>query len=132
MTLYTDSYDLEIYDSSGTLVKELTDLTETYCSVILPAGDYKAIVYSKNSIMETKSMNAAAFTVEKAQGLLGDVDLDGELSVIDATEIQMHIAKLKALSVEQLDVSDTDKDEELSVLDATQIQRLLAKLITEF
>ena len=131
MTLYTDSYDLEIYDSSGTLVKELTDLYDTYCSVILPAGDYKAIVYSKNSIMKTKSMNAAAFTVEKGQGLLGDIDLDGELSVIDATEIQMYIAKLKQLSDEQLAVSDTDKDEEISVLDATQIQRYLAKLITE-
>ena len=82
--------------------------------------------------METKSMNAAAFTVEKGQGLLGDIDLDGELSVIDATEIQMYIAKLKQLSDEQLAVSDTDKDEEISVLDATQIQRYLAKLITEF
>lgn len=131
MTLYTTAYDLKIYDSNGEVFKEMNDLTDTNCQITLPAGNYQAVVYSKNSFTSTQSMNAVTFTVEQGE-LLGDVDLDGEISVIDATDIQMHMAKMKTLSDEQIFIGDTDKDGELSVLDATAIQRYIAKLITEF
>ena len=64
--------------------------------------------------------------------MLGDVDRDGEISVIDATELQMYMAKKVELSSEQIPLSDTDKDGEISVLDATAIQMYMAKIITEF
>ena len=59
-------------------------------------------------------------------GYIGDVDKDGEISVIDATEIQRHIARLNVLSVEQ--IADVDRDGETTIFDATAIQRKLAKI----
>lgn len=64
-------------------------------------------------------------------GILGDVDLDGKVSILDATHIQMHLAKLITLTSEQLALADTDRDGKLSILDATQIQLFLAQLIPE-
>lgn len=64
--------------------------------------------------------------------MLGDVDGDGKISVMDATYIQRHIAKLITLDSVGLLAADTDKDGKITVMDATAIQRYLAKLITEF
>ena len=67
--------------------------------------------------------------------LLGDSDEDGELSVLDATGIQMDLAGLEKLWDSYLDCrgvsgrfADFDNDGELSVLDATGIQLKLAGL----
>lgn len=62
----------------------------------------------------------------------GDVDLDGDIAIIDATLIQRHLAKLSTLTDEQLSVAKVSTNEQLSILDATYIQRLLAKLIDKF
>lgn len=62
---------------------------------------------------------------------LGDVDGDGQVSVMDATAIQQHIAGIKLLSQEAQKFADTDKDGAVSIMDATQIQRFVAQLITE-
>ena len=62
-------------------------------------------------------------------GYIGDVDKDGEISVIDATEIQRHIARLNVLSVEQ--IADVDRDGGTTVFDATAIQMKLAKIEAE-
>ena len=134
MTLYTDSYDVKIWEegkSENECVVELTDLVDTYCQVELPQGNYEAKVYSNCKFTKIPSMNIVKFTVEKAPYELGDTDLDGKLSVIDATGIQLHLAKLMDLSEDGLSVADTDKDEKLSVLDATKIQLVLAQLIDE-
>ncbi len=62
-------------------------------------------------------------------GILGDVDGDKKVSVMDATEIQMYKAQMKDLTDEQKLRADADKDKLVSVMDATQIQRLVAQLI---
>ena len=59
--------------------------------------------------------------------LIGDIDDDNDITIMDATEIQLIIAKLKEQYVE-ICVSDFDRDGELTVLDATAIQRNLAKV----
>ena len=83
-------------------------------------------MYSKNLAMATFA-NAISRKVT-ANLLLGDVDSDSEVSILDATAIQLHFAQLKALSEEQINNGDTDGDKELSVLDATAIQLFLAQL----
>ena len=65
-------------------------------------------------------------------GILGDVDGDKKVSVMDATEIQMYKAQMKDLTDEQKLRADADKDNLVSVMDATQIQRLVAQLIESF
>jgi len=63
--------------------------------------------------------------------MLGDVDSDGKVRVVDATCIQRHLAEIEILTGEQLVRADTYKDGKVTILDATQIQRLLAELIPE-
>ncbi|MBQ8057047.1 MAG: hypothetical protein IJ275_01790 [Ruminococcus sp.] len=68
---------------------------------------------------------------------LGDADSDGELSVLDATYIQLAIAQLCEFSSEDYlgiygcpiqYLSDFDRDGERNILDATAIQLKLAGL----
>ena len=58
--------------------------------------------------------------------LFGDADSDGELSILDATLIQMHIAGLVDKSQINLSLCDMDGDGDVSVMDATAIQLKLA------
>ncbi|MBQ8859757.1 MAG: serine hydrolase [Ruminococcus sp.] len=83
-------------------------------------------MYSKNLSMATFA-NAISRKIT-TNLLLGDVDSDSEVSILDATAIQLHFAQIKALSEEQINNGDTDGDKELSVLDATAIQLFLAQL----
>lgn len=131
MTLYTDAYDVKIYRSGETEpYLEVNDVTETYTQVDLPSGSYEAVVYTKNAVGSTKSMNVAKFTVEKgADYPLGDVDVDSKVTVIDATEIQLFMADLTDITNAQQLLADTDRDGSVSVLDATKIQLYLAELI---
>lgn len=64
--------------------------------------------------------------------LLGDVNGDGEITVVDATIIQKYIVGLTTLDDETLNVADVNKDGAVTVVDATLIQKFIAKLITEF
>lgn len=57
--------------------------------------------------------------------LYGDVDSDYELTILDATHIQRHLAGLYKVSVFS---GDYDSDGEVTILDATHIQRKLAGL----
>ena len=59
----------------------------------------------------------------------GDVDLDGTVTVMDATAIQRDNAKLEMLTDEQKLRADVDGDTKVTVLDATMIQRFVAQLI---
>ncbi len=131
MTLYTDTYELVIYkDGEETAYKTISDLTDTYAQVDLPQGDYEAVVYSKSEVASIKSMNTVKFTVEKGGDFkLGDVDTDGEVTVIDATKIQLYLISTVNLTTAQKTLADVDKDGEVSILDATKIQMFLAQLI---
>ncbi len=71
---------------------------------------------------------------------IGDADVDGQLSVLDATYIQRVLAKLIIFPTDDLSsyfrvtpdelnyLSDIDRDGERSIIDATLIQMKLAKL----
>ena len=64
--------------------------------------------------------------------MLGDVNGDGKISVLDATLVQKYLAGLVTLSDTQKAAADVNGDGSVSVLDATQIQKYIAGLITEF
>ncbi|MGN0450088.1 MAG: leucine-rich repeat protein [Ruminococcus sp.] len=63
--------------------------------------------------------------------IIGDVNGDGSVTVLDATMLQKYIAGLTSLSDEQLTLADTNGDGSVTILDATQIQKYLAGLVTE-
>ena len=93
-------------------------------------GHYIAVkvVYGDKSIVSEE------FEVTKASttGKLGDVDGDGDITIMDATAVQLHIASLEILAADAQKRADTDVDENISIIDATNIQLFVAKLITEF
>ena len=65
---------------------------------------------------------------EEVSLILGDVDGDGEVTIIDATFIQRYLASL-AIPFEMNEATaDTDGDGEITIIDATFIQRHLASL----
>lgn len=69
--------------------------------------------------------------------MIGDCDDDGELSILDATQIQLVLAQLSDTSIEKYydssigvfrSFGDFDRDGDVSIMDATAIQRRLARL----
>jgi hypothetical protein len=63
--------------------------------------------------------------------LFGDVNQDGVISIIDATELQKYLAGLITLTDEQLLLADTDADGSISIKDATEIQKYLAGIVSK-
>ncbi|MBQ7965984.1 MAG: dockerin type I repeat-containing protein [Ruminococcus sp.] len=71
------------------------------------------------------------FTIPKDDFMLGDVNGDGRITIMDATAIQLHIAQLEMLPEDKLACADTDGDGKIAIMDATQIQLFIAQLIPE-
>ncbi len=61
--------------------------------------------------------------------LHGDVDLDGEVTIMDATEVQILVAKIRDYSCKFAQIaSDVDGDGEMSIMDSTEVQLMVAGL----
>ena len=75
------------------------------------------------------------FTVaepEVLQYLIGDVNNDGTVDVLDAALVQKYAAGKADLNKYQLFVADVNDDNNVDVLDAATIQKFAAGKITEF
>lgn len=64
-----------------------------------------------------------------ADKLVGDCNLDGEVSILDVTEIQLYLASLIDFTDEQISLADIDFYSGVTILDATKIQQKLAGYI---
>ncbi|MBQ7999906.1 MAG: dockerin type I repeat-containing protein [Ruminococcus sp.] len=73
------------------------------------------------------TVSAEGYTVPDPL-LYGDVDMDGEVTIKDATAIQKGIAEIEYLTSVQRFLADPDKTG-LSIKNATEIQKYLAGLI---
>lgn len=62
--------------------------------------------------------------------LIGDVNFDGKVNILDATIIQKHIAKISELNNEKLNKADADYNKKVDINDVTHIQKILAKIYT--
>ena len=59
---------------------------------------------------------------------IGDVDMNGEVEIIDVTILQRYLVELDELSYEQLMLADVDDNGDVEVIDATILQRYLADM----
>lgn len=73
----------------------------------------------------TVSADDADPAEQEVNMILGDIDGDGDVTIIDGTSLQFHIAELKALSDGALLRGDTNLDEGTDVLDVTHLQRFI-------
>ncbi len=90
-------------------------------------GDYYSYGYRTWSEATINRRFTAAASL-----MLGDVNADGRVNVLDTTIVQKYIAGLIELTGEKLSVADVNKDSSVNVIDATQIQKFGIGLITEF
>ena len=67
-----------------------------------------------------------------ATELYGDVDGDDDVTIIDVTMIQRHLAGVIRLDDAAQRRGDVDADEDMTVIDATLIQRYLSGIIDKF
>lgn len=63
---------------------------------------------------------------------LGDVDMDGEITISDVTLIQKNLADIESFTDESEYLADVDKNGTVNIDDATIIQKYLAEIITSF
>ena len=63
--------------------------------------------------------------------IVGDVNGDGKVSVLDATEIQKYLAGTVKFDDGQKAVGDVNGDGVISVTDATVIQKYIVGLVTK-
>ena len=71
-------------------------------------------------------------TTPSSGSLIGDADMDGEVTVLDATRVQRWLAELVGDDKLNKTNADVDFDKSVTILDATRIQRFLAELIDKF
>ncbi len=78
------------------------------------------------------TVTAGAADTDTAGGrttlILGDADLDGSVTILDATHIQRYLADLTTLSAAEKLTADADEDGDVTIMDATAIQRWLAEM----
>ncbi len=87
-----------------------------------------------NDVTKVPGFEAATYSVKtvfdaEPEYLFGDVDLDGELTIKDATLIQQYIVELKPLTYLQKKIANVNGDDEINVMDATYIQMIIVELI---
>ena len=124
------TYELQVWLRTNDGYKFRTD-AEGYIDITATIGGKEAEVAPVDS--EISALISIIFSLEEHNDcMLGDVDGDKKITIMDATAIQLHIAKTKILSEDALSRADADKDKKVSITDATAIQRYVAKVITEF
>lgn len=92
------------------------------------------VIYGyKNSVAEKYALDNGFEFIELAPPApdytFGDVDRDGELSILDATAIQLFVARLMDFDEEQKLIADFTQEGNVDVMDATGVQLKLAGLI---
>lgn len=60
--------------------------------------------------------------------IIGDVDLNGEINIRDASMLQLYIARLNTLTENQLIAAEVTGDGEVNIRDATAVQNYCAKI----
>lgn len=105
-----------MYDSKGISCQRITALP----TPTIPAPQPTQIETSPPTEAET---NAAPRSF-----ILGDVDSDAEVTILDATTIQLRMADLPTTTYDP-EAADVDRDGETTVFDATVIQHWLAGLL---
>lgn len=119
------------YDASGNHLgkHEAPTVAPTKAPTVAPTS-----APTQNPIVDSQYVIAGADEKDPSKingqvhGYMGDADGDGEASVMDATEIQLQVARLKTMDELHMLLSDVDRDGDVSVMDATEIQLFVARL----
>lgn len=79
-------------------------------------------------VPSTQPTTAQPTTEPSGNAVYGEVNGDGDITVVDATLVQKHVAQLETLSADKQILADVNGDNTISVVDATLIQKYIVNL----
>ncbi len=84
------------------------------------------------SMFSSVTLTVSAEESQTTSYLLGDADMDGKVTIKDATLIQLSLVSLQTLDDKQLKLADCNADEGVQISDATLLQKYIAKINMEY
>lgn len=131
VTLLKDTeYSFKIFDgyAQNYYTADLSDeTTSDYLSC--DNDNYNATITPTEDLDVTIIFDGYSFILRLNDYKSGDVNLDSKVNVLDATEIQKHLASIISFTDRQITLADVDSDGKITIKDSTQIQRITAGLI---
>ena len=107
------------------------DTTLTPTKVEIEATDVtkgSAAEPTTKPVPSTQPTTAQPATEPSGNAVYGDVNGDGDITVVDATLVQKHVVQLETLSADKQILADVNGDNTISVVDATLIQKYVVQL----
>ena len=107
------------------------DTTLTPTKVEIEATDVtkgSAAEHTTKPVSPTQPTTAQPATEPSGNAVYGDVNGDGDITVVDATLVQKHVVQLETLSADKQILADVNGDNTISVVDATLIQKYVVRL----
>ncbi len=107
------------------------DTTLTPTKVEIEATDVtkgSAAEPTTKPVPSTQPTTAQPATEPSGNAVYGDVNGDGDITIVDATLVQKHVAQLETLSADKQILADVNEDNTISVVDATLIQKYIVQL----
>lgn len=107
------------------------DTTLTPTKVEIEATDVtkgSAAESTTKPVPPTQPTTAQPATEPSGNAVYGDVNGDGDITVVDATLVQKHVVQLETLSADKQILADVNEDNTISVVDATLIQKYIVQL----
>ena len=83
------------------------------------------------SSTSTTATTPTSTTAPVSSVLIGDINQDGSISISDATDLQLYLAKMKAITGDALIAADCDADGTVDIKDVTCIQYYCVKLTAQ-
>lgn len=107
------------------------DTTLTPTKVEIEATDVtkgSAAEPTTKPVPSTQPTTAQPATDPSGNAVYGDVNGDGDITIVDATLVQKHVVQLETLSADKQILADVNGDNTISVVDATLIQKYIVQL----
>ena len=107
------------------------DTTLTPTKVEIEATDVtkgSAAEPTTKPVPSTQPTTAQPATEPSGNAVYGDVNGDGDITVVDATLVQKHVVQFETLSADKQILADVNEDNTISVVDATLIQKYIVQL----
>ena len=107
------------------------DTTLTPTKVEIEATDVtkgSAAEPTTKPVPSTQPTTAQPATEPSGNAVYGEVNGDGDITIVDATLVQKHVVQLETLSADKQILADVNGDNTISVVDATLIQKYIAQL----
>ncbi len=129
-----NDYTFEIKDETGKTVFSNTkkgdscNMNHRYSQTAQKYTPHKTGVYTitVSSSDGNKEYAEMSYTFKVVDKTIGDTDSTGDITVMDATNVQRYLVNLIDEPVICLELSDCDKSNLINIMDATYIQRYLA------